>query len=76
MRDAPIITHGTIIARRDERTFRVELKNGKIILGHVAKKLADQAAEMREQDTVTLEMTPFDFEKGRIAAFTHPDTTA
>lgn len=68
MKDAPITTHGTIISRRDERTFIVELKNGKQIIGHTQKKLAHIRDEISDGDSVKLEMTPFDFEKGRIVA--------
>ncbi len=69
MKDAPIITQATVINRRDERTFNVELKNGKIIIGHTPKALADIRDQINDGDSVTLEMTPFDFEKGRIVAF-------
>ena len=69
MKDSPITTQGTVISRRDERTFKVELKNGKIILGHTPKCLIETRDQIKDGDTVTLEMTPFDFEKGRIIAF-------
>lgn len=69
MKDAPIVTQGTVLSRRDERTFWVELKNGKRILGHTPKALADIRDEIKDGYTVTLEMTPFDFEKGRIMEF-------
>lgn len=69
MKDAPIITTGTIIERRDERTFYVRLKNGKRILGHTQLKLAHIRDELKDGYTVTLEMTPFDFEKGRIVEY-------
>lgn len=70
MKDAPIVTQGTIIERRDDRTFHVELKNGKRILGHTQLKLAHIRDEIQDGYTVKLEMTPFDFEKGRIVAYT------
>ena len=69
MKDAPIVTHGTILSRRDDRTFWVELKNGKRILGHTPKKLANILDEIKDGYTVKLEMTPFDFEKGRIVEY-------
>lgn len=68
MKDAPISTHGTVISRRDERTFIVELKNGKQIIGHTQMKLAHIKESLKDGDNVALEMTPFDFEKGRIVA--------
>ncbi|MGJ8657978.1 MAG: translation initiation factor IF-1 [Akkermansiaceae bacterium] len=66
MKDAPIVTEGKVINRRDERTFCVELKNGKQIIGHTQMKMAHLRDEVKDGDTVRLEMTTFDFEKGRI----------
>lgn len=69
MKDAPIVTQGTVINRRDDRTFNVELKNGKQIIGHTPKVMMDVRDEIKDGFTVTLEMTPYDFEKGRIVEF-------
>ncbi len=66
MKDAPIVTEGKVISRRDERTFCVELKNGKQIIGHTEMKKAHIRDEIVNGDLVRLEMTTFDFEKGRI----------
>jgi translation initiation factor IF-1 len=66
MKDAPIATIGKIISRRDERTFCVELKNGKQIIGHTQMKMAHLCDKISDGDLVQLEMTTFDFEKGRI----------
>lgn len=66
MKDKPIVTQGKIISRRDERTFHVELKNGKQIIGHTELKMAHIRDEISDGDVVRLEMTTFDFEKGRI----------
>lgn len=70
MKDAPIVTEGKVISRRDERTFCVELKNGKQIIGHTEMKMAHIRDEIADGDSVRLEMTTFDFEKGRITAIT------
>ena len=66
MKDRPIVTQGKILSRRDERTFYVELKNGKQIIGHTELKMAHIRDQITDGDTVRLEMTTFDFEKGRI----------
>ena len=68
MKDSPIVTEGTVLNRRDERTFCVELKNGKQIIGHTQMKMAYLRDEIQDGDKVSLEMTTFDFEKGRITA--------
>ena len=72
MKDAPIVTNGKIIHRRDDRTFCVELKNGKQIIGHMQKKMAHIRNSIVAGDTVRLEMTTFDFEKGRITEIITP----
>jgi len=66
MKDRPIVTQGKVLSRRDERTFYVELKNGKQIIGHTELKMAHIRDQITDGDTVRLEMTTFDFEKGRI----------
>ena len=66
MKDRPIVTQGKVLSRRDERTFYVELKNGKQIVGHTELKMAHIRDQITDGDTVRLEMTTFDFEKGRI----------
>lgn len=66
MKDAPIVTEGKVINRRDERTFCVELKNAKQIIGHTEMKMAHLRDQIKDGDIVRLEMTTFDFEKGRI----------
>ena len=66
MKDAPIVTEGKVSSCRDERTFCVELKNGKQIIGHPEMKQAHIRDEIVDGDLVRLEMTTFDFEKGRI----------
>jgi len=66
MKDRPIVTQGKVLSRRDERTFYVELKNGKKIIGHTELKMAHIRDDISDGDMVRLEMTTFDFEKGRI----------
>ena len=72
MKDAPIVTEGKVISRRDERTFCVELKNGKQIIGHMQMKLSHIRDMIKDGDIVRLEMTTFDFEKGRITEIITP----
>jgi len=51
---------------REARLFRVELVNGHRLLGHVAGRCREEAAGLKPGDLVNLEMSPFDFSKGRI----------
>lgn len=64
----PITTTGEILATLSERAFKVRLPNGKEVIGHPSRTLAEQGAEFSVGLRVSLEMTPYDFEKARIAA--------
>ncbi len=66
MPDATIHTHGRILENRGPVLYRVSLPNGKIILAHLSKPLADESAEFQVDDLVLLEMTPYDFDQARI----------
>lgn len=66
MSEAAIETIGTILERKGEILYAVELMNGKVMLGHLSKPLTDGKAEFTEGEKVLLEMTPFDFDGGRI----------
>jgi translation initiation factor IF-1 len=58
---------GTVIEVLKEATlFRVELVNGHRLLGHVSPRRRAEAAELKAGHEVNLEMSAFDFSKGRI----------
>jgi translation initiation factor IF-1 len=46
--------------------YRVSLPNGKIILAHLSKNLADANACFAPDRHVLLELTPYDFDTARI----------
>jgi translation initiation factor IF-1 len=46
--------------------FRVELENGHEILAHVSGKMRMHFIRILPGDTVTVEMSPYDLNKGRI----------
>jgi translation initiation factor IF-1 len=71
MSEPAIETTGTILERKGEILYRVELMNGKVILGHLSKPLTDSKTEFLNGDSVLLEMTPFDFDQGRIVSGVH-----
>jgi translation initiation factor IF-1 len=66
MSEAAIETTGVILERKGDILYRVELMNGKIVLGHLSKQLTDAKAELAEGSAVLLEMTPYDFDQARI----------
>jgi translation initiation factor IF-1 len=46
--------------------FRVELENGHIVTAHVSGKMRMHFIRILPGDRVTLELSPYDLEKGRI----------
>ena len=68
MPEAAIETTGTILERKGEILYRVELMNGKVVLGHLSKRLTDEKAELAVGAEVLLEMTPYDFDQARIVS--------
>jgi translation initiation factor IF-1 len=46
--------------------FRVELENGHKILAHVSGKMRMNFIRILPGDTVTIEMSPYDLNRGRI----------
>lgn len=62
----PITTTGEVLHKFSENAFKVSLLNGKEIIAHPARDMAERIAEVIPGARVALEMTPFDFEKGRI----------
>ena len=58
---------GVVVAVLKEATlFQVELVNGHRLLGHVSARRRQEASAIRPGEKVNLEMSPFDFSKGRI----------
>ena len=47
-------------------TFRVKLENGHMILAHVAGKMRMNYIKILQGDRVTIELSPYDLNKGRI----------
>ncbi len=68
----PITTTGEILAVLSDRAFTVRLPNGKEVIGHPAKAMNPRKPELVLGVKVALEMTPFDFEKARIADIVTP----
>ena len=46
--------------------FKAELENGHIILAHVSGKMRMNFIRILPGDTVTVEMSPYDLNRGRI----------
>jgi translation initiation factor IF-1 len=46
--------------------FRVELENGHRILGHISGKMRQHFIKILRGDKVTVELSPYDLNRGRI----------
>lgn len=68
MPDATIQTRGKVLEMQGQVLYRVELPNGKVILAHLSKGLADAGESFAVGDELLLEFTPFDFDQARILA--------
>lgn len=65
-KDDSITTTGQVIEALPNAIFRVQLKNGSVILGHLAGKLRMNRITIIPGDQVELEMSPYDLTRGRI----------
>lgn len=68
MPDATIHAVGKILENLNPVLYQVALPNGKIILAHLSKPLADAAATFSSGEEVLVELTPYDFDNARILA--------
>ncbi len=57
---------GTIIDTLPNTMFRVELENGHVITAHISGKMRKHYIRILTGDKVTVELTPYDLNKGRI----------
>ena len=60
------IVEGTILETMPNTLFRVEITNGRKIIASVAGKMRRRFLRMLPGDTVKVEMTPYDQDRGRI----------
>ena len=66
MPDATIHAVGILTEVLGPILYRAELPNGKRIMVHLSKPLTEAKAEFAPGERVVVELTPFDFESGRI----------
>ncbi|MDR9433604.1 MAG: translation initiation factor IF-1 [Spiribacter sp.] len=58
--------NGTITEVMPNTMFRVELENGHAVTAHISGKMRKHYIRILRGDTVTVELTPYDLNKGRI----------
>jgi len=61
-----IEVQGTVTETLPNAMFRVELDNGHKVLAHVAGKMRMHYIRILPGDKVTLELSPYDLNRGRI----------
>jgi translation initiation factor IF-1 len=65
-KEEAIQMEGTVVETRPNTMFRVELENGHIVTAHISGRMRKHYIRIMTGDTVTVELTPYDLEKGRI----------
>ena len=61
-----IKVEGTVLEALPNAMFRVELENGHKVLGHISGKMRMRFIRILPGDTVSLELSPYDLNRGRI----------
>lgn len=57
---------GEVLEMLPNATFRVELENGHVVLGHISGKMRMHYIRILPGDKVTVELTPYDLTRARI----------
>ena len=65
-KDEAITLEGTVAEALPNAMFRVELENGHEVLATLAGKMRKSYIRVVVGDRVTVEMSPYDLERGRI----------
>ncbi len=61
-----IEVEGKVVEKLPNAMFKVELENGHQVLGHISGKLRMNFIKILPGDKVTVELTPYDLNRGRI----------
>jgi translation initiation factor IF-1 len=65
-KEEQIEMEGIVTEALPNTLFRVKLENGHIITAHISGKMRKNYIRILTGDTVIVEMTPYDLNKGRI----------
>jgi translation initiation factor IF-1 len=66
MKEEAVEVEGTVVEPLPNAMFRVELKNGHLVLAHISGKMRMNFIRILPGDRVKLEMSPYDLTRGRI----------
>jgi translation initiation factor IF-1 len=65
-KDDVIQMEGRVLESLPNTTFRIQLENGHVVLGHISGKMRKNYIRILAGDKVTVEMSPYDISKARI----------
>ena len=70
-KEEPIRVEAVVTEALPNAMFRVKLENGHVVLCHVSGKMRMHFIRILPGDKVTIEMSPYDLDKGRIVYREH-----
>ncbi|BBM85272.1 translation initiation factor IF-1 [Candidatus Uabimicrobium amorphum] len=65
-KEEAILMEGQVLDALPNTKFRVKLSNGHVVLAHISGKMRQRYIRIVPGDTVQVELSPYDLEKGRI----------
>jgi translation initiation factor IF-1 len=65
-KEEAIEVEGTVVETLPNAMFRVKLDNGHRVLAHISGKMRLHFIKILPGDRVTVELSPYDFNRGRI----------
>jgi translation initiation factor IF-1 len=65
-KEEPIKVEGTVLETLPNAMFKVELENGHVLTAHISGKMRMHFIKILPGDKVTVELSPYDLNRGRI----------
>ena len=65
-KEEPIEVEGIVVEPLPNAMFRVKLENGHLVLAHISGKMRMHYIRILAGDKVTVELSPYDLNRGRI----------
>ncbi len=65
-KEEPIVLEGTVLETLPNATFKVELENNHVMTAHISGKMRMHFIKILPGDKVTVELSPYDLDRGRI----------
>ncbi|KPJ86724.1 MAG: translation initiation factor IF-1 [Spirochaetes bacterium DG_61] len=65
-KEEAIVVNGVVKEPLPNAMFKVELENGHVVLAHISGKMRMHNIRILPGDRVTIELSPYDLNRGRI----------